>query len=93
MQAALRKQIDEMPEDELRDVIRRDYMRRLTRYRNTDQHFRNKYGMDFESFEECGQVEKSGFSFEVESDSQTWEQAMDGILTVERKLKELAGGH
>lgn len=79
-----------MKEGELRAVLQRDYLRRLTRYRITDDFYRNKYNMDFESFEKENIVEKQNYSFEVESDAQEWELAIDGIKTINRKLKELA---
>ncbi len=93
MQAVLKKQINEMTEDELKEVLRRDYLRRLTRYRMTDDFYRKKYNIDFEGFEKANIVEKHGYTFEVESDSQEWELAIDGIKTMERKLKELLGGN
>lgn len=92
MKAVLQKQINEMTDDELKDVLRRDYLRRLNRYRMTDNFFRKKYGMDFEGFEKTKVVEKAGYTFEVESDAQEWELAIDGIKTMEKRLKELSGG-
>ena len=47
--------------------------------------------MDFENFEGNKVVALKGYTLEVESDAQEWEQVLDGILTVEKKLKELAG--
>lgn len=93
MQTILKKQIEEMTDDELKEVLRRDYVRRLTRYRLSDEYFRKKYGLTFAQFEKENVVEKKGHTLEVESDSQEWEQALDGIVTVEKKLKELAGGN
>lgn len=93
MKAALKKQIEAMSEDELKEILRRDYIRRLTRYRMTDDLYRKKYGMDFESFERANIVERQDYTFEVESDAQEWELAIDGIKTVEKKLKELLGGN
>lgn len=93
MRAALKKQIDEMTEDELNRLLRRDYLRRLTRYRMTDVFYRGKYGMDFSHFESTNVVERENYSFEVENDSQEWELALDGIETVERKLRELSHGN
>ena len=92
MQTFLKKQINEMTENELKDVLRRDYLRRLTRYRMTDDFYLKKYNMDFESFQKSNVVEKQNYSFEVESDAQEWALAIDGIKTFERKLKELSGG-
>ena len=93
MKAAIKKQLDEMTEDELKEVLRRDYIRRLTRYRMIDDYYRKKYSMDFDSFEKTNIVKKQNYTFEVESDGQEWELAIDGIETVEKKLKELLGGN
>ena len=93
MQAIVKKQIKEMTEDELKEVLRRDYVRRLTRYRMTDDFYKKKYRMDFETFQKKNIVKKQGYTFEVESDSQEWELAIDGIKTVESKLKELSSGN
>ena len=93
MKAVLKKQIEDMTEDELKDILRRDYLRRLTRYRMTDDFYRKKYDMDFESFQKTNIVEQQNYTFEVESDAQEWELAIDGIKTVEKKLKELSGGN
>jgi len=92
MKAAIKKQLDEMTEDELKEVLRRDYIRRLTRYRMIDDYYRKKYSMDFDSFEKTNIVKKQNYTFEVESDAQEWELAIDGIKTVEKKLKELSSG-
>ena len=91
MNTVIKKQIDEMTEDELKEVLQRDYIRRLTRYRMIDDFYRKKYGMDFDSFETANIVEKQNYTFEVESDAQEWELAIDGISTVEKKMKELSG--
>ncbi|MFH1860909.1 MAG: hypothetical protein ABH870_07880 [bacterium] len=91
MQAVLKRQIDEMTEDTLKNIFYRDYIRRLTRYRMTDNFYNKKYDMEFERFEKENIVEKQGYTFEVESDAQEWELAIDGIRTVEKKLKEFSG--
>lgn len=90
MKAALKRQIDEMTDDEINYVLRRDYLRRLTRYRMTDDFYRKKYDMDFESFQRENIVRKEGYTFDVESDAQEWELAIDGIKTIEKKLKGLS---
>lgn len=93
MSTVLKKQIDDMSEDELKAVLRREYIRKLTRYRITDNFYRDKYGMDFDRFEKENIVEKQNYGFEVESDAQEWELAIDGIKTIEKKMKELIGGN
>jgi hypothetical protein len=91
MKTVLERQMNEMSEDELKEMLRRDYIRRLTRYRITDDFYKKKYGMDFDNFEKGNIVEKQGYSFEVESDAEEWELAIDGIRTIEKKMKELNG--
>lgn len=86
MKATVKKQIDEMTEDELQELLQRDYLRRLTRYRMIDDLYKKKYGMDFESFERENVIEKKKYTFAVESDAQEWELAMDGIKTIEKFL-------
>jgi hypothetical protein len=91
MKTALKKQLDSMTDDEIKSVLRRDYLRRLTRYRMSDNFYRKKYNMDFDCFEKANIVKKENYSFEVESDAQEWEMAVDGIKTMEKKLKEISG--
>jgi hypothetical protein len=91
MKSALKKQMKEMTEEELEDILRRDYLRKLTRYKLTDDFYRKKYGMDFSKFQRANIVKKHDYSFEVESDAQEWEIAIEGTKTIEKKLKELAG--
>ncbi|MDP3111390.1 MAG: hypothetical protein Q8M71_04740 [Thermodesulfovibrionales bacterium] len=93
MKAVLKKQINDMSENELKEVFRREYIRKLTRYRITDNFYRDKYGMDFDRFEKENIVEKQKYGFEVESDAQEWELAIDGIKTLEKKMKELIAGN
>ena len=93
MKAVLKKQINDMSENELKEVFRREYIRKLTRYRITDNFYRDKYGMDFDRFEKENIVEKQKYGFEVESDAQEWELAIDGIKTIEKKMKELIAGN
>ena len=90
MKTALRKQLDEMTEDEIKSLLIRDYMRRLTRYRITNDFFKKKYAMDFAEFEKKDLIRKENYSFEVESDAQEWELALDGIKSIEKKMKEIS---
>ena len=90
MKAALKKQLHKMTEAEIKTLLMRDYMRRLTRYKMTDDFFKKKYGMDYTNFEKKNLVQKENYSFEVESDAQEWELALDGINTIEKKFKEIS---
>jgi hypothetical protein len=91
MNVTIKKQLEEMTEDDLKNLLKRDYLRRLTRYRMTDDYYNEKYKMNYEKFEKANIVKSQNYSFEVESDAQEWELAIDGIKTIERKLKELSG--
>jgi len=63
--------------------------RRLARYQLTDHIFREKYGMSLGEFEAAETIKKLDYSFEVESDHQEWDLAVDGIQTMQRRLDEL----
>ena len=91
MNVAIKKQLDEMTEDDLKNLLKRDYLRRLTRYRMTDDYYNEKYKVNYEEFEKSNIVKRQNYTFEVESDAQEWELAIDGIKTIEKKLKELSG--
>jgi hypothetical protein len=80
-------------EEKIRDVLESEYRRRLTRYEHTDRLFRKKYGMTFDEFERGEVVKTKGFTWEVESDSDEWEMALDGIKSMKRGLTELLGEH
>ena len=80
---APRQQVERLAEQELR--------RRLARYQLSDRLFREKYGMTLEEFEAADIVRQHGYSFDVENDHQDWDQAVDGIRTIERQLMALRG--
>jgi len=80
---APKQQVVRLAEQELR--------RRLARYQLSDQLFREKYGMTLEEFEAAEVVKARGYSFEVENDHQDWDQAVDGIRTLEQQLASLRG--
>jgi len=73
----------------LRRLIEAEYRRRLTRYQYTVHALEQKHGMTFDQFEAQRVVERRGYSWEVESDAQDWEMAIDGIATMERQLAKL----
>ncbi len=91
MSVAVREHIKAFSDDELQEMLRRDYLRRLMRYRKTDELMRQKYGMTNEEFVTRNVVAAQSFTWEAESDSQDWEMAVDGIRTMERKLREIDG--
>lgn len=92
MEAVLKRQMEEMTGDEIKEIFRRDYIRRLTRYKMIDDSYRRKYNMDFDEFEKTNVVSKQNYTFEVESDAQEWELSIDGLKMIEKKLKELMYG-
>jgi hypothetical protein len=78
-------------EEKIREVLESEYRRRLTRYEHTDRLFRKKYGMTFDEFERAEIVKTKDYAWEVESDSDEWEMALDGVESMKRGLKELLG--
>ena len=91
MAIAVREHIEALSNDEIQEILRRDYLRRLIRYKKTDELMRQKYGMTYEEFVNRNVIAEHRFTWEVESDSQDWEMALDGIRTMERKLNEING--
>jgi len=81
--------MEKMSNEELVEMLRREYLRKLMRYRLTDEFFRKKYQMTYDDFEKENIVAKRDFSWEVESDAQDWEMAIGGITTCLRKLGEV----
>jgi hypothetical protein len=79
-------------DDTLRELLIAEYRRRLTRYQLTSQQLMQKYGLDFDTFEQRQVTKQQGFSWEVESDGMVWETAVDGIATMKRRLTELMHG-
>ncbi len=90
---AVKRMVEEMHVEELEEMLERDYLRKLTRYKLTDESFRKKYGMTYEEFERENIVAEKNYSWDVESDAQDWEMAIDGINTCLRKLGALRGGY
>lgn len=82
---------EESPESRFEKLIENELIRRLSRYRNTQKILESKYKMDFETFKANNILKKEEYSFDVENDFCDWEMAIDGIQTMERKLKDLRG--
>ncbi len=75
----------------LAQLVAAELRRRLAGYRLTDLQMRQKFGLDFETFEKLEVTKQRGYSWEVESDAIAWETAVDGIRTMDRRLRELVG--
>ncbi len=79
------------PDETVTNLIKEELRRRLARYQLTDRLLSSKYGMTLDEFETQGIVAQSGYTFEVESDHQDWDLAIDGILTIQHQLAYLQG--
>lgn len=73
----------------VRQLIRAEYLRELSRFRRTDLAMVHKYSVSFDEFIGQSMVEQLGYSWEVEQDAMAWETAVDGILNIKRKLKRI----
>ncbi len=80
----LEEKVIRLAENELR--------RRLARYQLADRQFRSKYSMTLEEFEASDMVRRGNYAFDVESDHQDWDLAVDGIRSIERQLQALQAG-
>jgi hypothetical protein len=85
----IEEHLQQMSDTEIQSMLRAEYLRKLTRYKKVDEKYRKKYGMTFEQFDSRNIVADRDYSWEVESDSQQWEAAIDGIETMLSKLKEI----
>jgi|688.fasta_scaffold1120160_2 hypothetical protein len=70
-------------------LLEAEYIRQLGRYRRTDRRLAQKYQMSFDDFHERRVTVQHNNSWEVEKDAMDWETAIGGILTMQRKLKEI----
>jgi hypothetical protein len=55
---SIKQIMERMSSEELMEMLRREYLRKLTMYRLTDEFFRKKYGMTYEEFEKENVVAK-----------------------------------
>ncbi|MCX6050059.1 MAG: hypothetical protein NT075_33595 [Chloroflexi bacterium] len=78
-------------EAQIAHLAQGELRRRLARYQLSDRLFREKYGMSLDEFETRALIKELNYSFEVESDHQDWDLAVDGIRSMERQLAELRG--
>jgi len=73
----------------VRVLLRSEYLRLLGRYHHVDHLMARKYGMEFDAFIAGRLVKERDFSWDVESDAMSWESAVSGIRTIQRKLEAL----
>lgn len=71
----------------VRQLIEAEYLRRLSQYRRTDRALSRKYGVSFDEFVNQRMTRQFGYRWEVEQDAMSWETAVGGIMTIERKLQ------
>ena len=90
-----KKLIDEAPlsgddiDAKVLNLLRQEYLRHIGRYRRIDLLMQQKYEVSFDEFISRGIVRENKYSWNVESDAMSWETAISGMKTMERKLEEL----
>ena len=62
--------------------------RRLAHYQMMDHYFRQKYQMEFISFQEK-MMREPDYYFEAESDFCDWQMAIDGVVSMQKKIRIL----
>jgi hypothetical protein len=85
----VRASVSQYPCSDNRGAAEEELRRRLAGYQLRDRQFREKYGVTLAEFEAAQIVKLHGYTFEVESDHQDWDQAVDGIRTIERQVAAL----
>lgn len=76
-------------ETEIREALLNEYKRKLLVYKLIDDQMTKKYNMDFAEFQSFNVVKENDYSWNVEEDSMEWEHSLDGIHTMQRKIKEI----
>lgn len=81
----------DLPKDEvMQESLISEIRRHIAAYKFTDYLLAKKYQMSFTEFEKNKIVAKKKYSFEVEEDYHNWDQALDGIKSLEKDLRMLA---
>lgn len=83
------KDFDLSKEELIEENLISELRRRLAAYRFTDYLLFKKYKMTFNEFEKKRIIVKKRYSFDVEEDYHDWDQATDGIKTLEKDLETL----
>jgi len=86
---SLKKIMEQVPPDEIKEAVINEYKRRLIRYKIIDEMMKKKYKMSFSEFEARNLVKEKSFSWDIESDAMEWEHAIEGIRYIEEKLRNL----
>ncbi|MFH1362344.1 MAG: hypothetical protein ABIH69_06815 [bacterium] len=83
------RDFDLTKEELIEESLKAEIRRRLAGYKFVDYTLSKKYEMNFSLFERKKIVKKKNFSFAVENDYHNWDQAIDGIETLEKDLRML----
>jgi hypothetical protein len=85
-------------ESKILRLLANEYQRRLADVQAVDQRLAQKYETTFADFLERRTTVQYASSWEVETDTLEWQQAVDDLVALASKLKEIeelshAGGH
>ncbi len=83
------KDFDLSKEELIEESLKTELRRRLATYKFTDYLFSKKYKMSLNQFEKKKMIAKNKFSLDIEEDYHNWDQAIDGIKTLEKNLELL----
>ncbi|MBI5399257.1 hypothetical protein HZB07_01380 [Candidatus Saganbacteria bacterium] len=81
------RDLDLSKEELINGSLKAELCRRLAAYKYTDYLLTKKYGVNYADFLKKRIIAKKKYSFEVEDDSHCWDQALDGIKTLEKYLR------
>ncbi len=80
---------DQSLDAKVRQLIEAEHLRRLAQYRRADLALTRKYDMTFDEFLTRRIARQRDYTWEVEQDAMAWENAIGGMMTVERQLQAL----
>ena len=73
----------------VRRLLEAEYLRKLAQYERANQLLTQKYGVTFDEFAAQDIIARRNHTWEVEQDAMHWETAIGGIVTVQRRLREI----
>ncbi len=70
-----------------REKLLSDCKRKILLYKRTVDNMFRKYGMEYEKFKEMNIVRALNYAWEAESDGRLWENAIEGIAMLQKKIE------
>ena len=81
--------LTDIPKNEILEALLNEYKRKIILYKMTDEKMKKKYKMTFKEFDKKNIVKTKGYTWNVEKDAMEWEHSIEGIKSLEKKIKQI----